>query len=469
MARKKANYPLIEGLEITTLAAEGKAMGRWNDVVVFVPMTVPGDVVDVQIRVKRRRFMEGCVVNYVKRSPLREEPFCEHFGVCGGCKWQNLPYEEQLRFKTAQVRDQLTRIGKIELPEIAPCLGSAATRFYRNKLEFTFADRRWLTREEVESGAALDAAPAVGFHIPNMFDKVLDIRTCWLQPDPSNAIRLETKRFCLEHGYTFHNARAHTGLMRNLIVRTASTGEVMVIVVFGAEDLPRITALLDHLAERFPQITSLFYVVNTKLNDSVGDLDAVCYRGKDHIIEQMEGLRFKVGPKSFYQTNSAQAYELYKVARQFADLHPGETLYDLYTGTGTIANFCAARCARVVGIEYVPEAIADAKVNSELNGIRNTTFYAGDMKAVLDDAFVAANGHPDVIILDPPRAGVDEPVIDVILRAAPERIVYVSCNPATQARDLALMDGAYRVEAVQPVDMFPHTHHVENVVKLVRR
>ena len=469
MARKKANYALIEGLEITTLAAEGKAMGRWNDVVVFVPMTVPGDVVDVQIRVKRRRFMEGCVVNYVKRSPLREEPFCEHFGVCGGCKWQNLPYEEQLRFKTAQVRDQLTRIGKIELPEIAPCLGSAATRFYRNKLEFTFADRRWLTREEVESGAALDAAPAVGFHIPNMFDKVLDIRTCWLQPDPSNAIRLETKRFCLEHGYTFHNARAHTGLMRNLIVRTASTGEVMVIVVFGAEDLPRITALLDHLAERFPQITSLFYVVNTKLNDSVGDLDAVCYRGKDHIIEQMEGLRFKVGPKSFYQTNSAQAYELYKVARQFADLHPDETLYDLYTGTGTIANFCAARCARVVGIEYVPEAIADAKVNSELNGIRNTTFYAGDMKAVLDDAFVAANGHPDVIILDPPRAGVDEPVIDVILRAAPERIVYVSCNPATQARDLALMDGAYRVEAVQPVDMFPHTHHVENVVKLVRR
>ena len=469
MARKKANYPLIEGLEITTLAAEGKAMGRWNDVVVFVPMTVPGDVVDVQIRVKRRRFMEGCVVNYVKRSPLREEPFCEHFGVCGGCKWQNLPYEEQLRFKTAQVRDQLTRIGKIELPEIAPCLGSAATRFYRNKLEFTFADRRWLTREEVESGAALDAAPAVGFHIPNMFDKVLDICTCWLQPDPSNAIRLETKRFCLEHGYTFHNARAHTGLMRNLIVRTASTGEVMVIVVFGAEDLPRITALLDHLAERFPQITSLFYVVNTKLNDSVGDLDAVCYRGKDHIIEQMEGLRFKVGPKSFYQTNSAQAYELYKVARQFADLHPDETLYDLYTGTGTIANFCAARCARVVGIEYVPEAIADAKVNSELNGIRNTTFYAGDMKAVLDDAFVAANGHPDVIILDPPRAGVDEPVIDVILRAAPERIVYVSCNPATQARDLALMDGAYRVKAVQPVDMFPHTHHVENVVKLVRR
>ena len=302
-----------------------------------------------------------------------------------------------------------------------------------------------------------------------MFDKVLDIGKCWLQDDPSNAIRLEAKRFCLEHGYTFHNAREHSGLMRNLIVRTASTGEVMVIVVFGADDRPRITSLLDHLAEAFPQITSLFYVVNTKLNDSVGDLEAVCYRGKDHIIEQMEGLRFKVGPKSFYQTNSAQAYELYKVARDFADLQPDEVLYDLYTGTGTIANFCAARCRRVVGIEYVPEAIADAKINSELNGIRNTAFYAGDMKAVLDDAFVAANGHPDVVILDPPRAGVDEPVLDVLLRAAPQRIVYVSCNPATQARDLAVLDAAYRVEAVQPVDMFPHTHHVENVVKLVRR
>ncbi|MDE6624160.1 MAG: 23S rRNA (uracil(1939)-C(5))-methyltransferase RlmD [Alistipes sp.] len=469
MARKKANYPLIEGLEITTLAAEGKAMGHWNDVVVFVPMTVPGDVVDVQIRVKRRRFMEGYVVRYVKRSPLCAEPFCEHFGVCGGCKWQNLPYEEQLRFKTGQVRDQLTRIGKVELPEIAPCLGSAETRFYRNKLEFTFADRRWLTREEVEAGGDIAPEPAFGFHIPNMFDKVLDIRKCWLQPDPSNEIRLEVKRFCLEHGYTFHNARTHEGLMRNLIVRTASTGEVMVVAVFGADDRERIEALLDHIAGRFPAVTSLFYVVNTKLNDSTGDLDAILYKGKDHILERMEGLSFKVGPKSFYQTNSAQAYELYKVARDFADLKPGDVLYDLYTGTGTIANFCASRCAKVVGIEYVPEAIADAKVNSELNGIGNTSFYAGDMKAVLDDRFVEANGRPDVIILDPPRAGVDEPVIEVIRRAAPERIVYVSCNPATQARDLALLDADYRVAAVQPVDMFPHTHHVENVVKLVRR
>ena len=469
MARKRANHPLVEGLEITTLAAEGKAMGRWNDVVVFVPMTVPGDVVDVQIRLKRRRFMEGYVVRYIKRSPLRAEPFCAHFGVCGGCKWQNLPYDEQLRFKTAQVRDQLTRIGKIELPEIAPCLGSAETRLYRNKLEFTFADRRWLTQEEVASGEALEASPAAGFHIPGMFDKVLDIERCHLQPEPSNAIRLEVKRFCLEHGYTFHNARTHEGLMRNMIVRTASTGEVMVVVVFGADDRARIETLMGHLAATFPAITSLFYVVNEKLNDSVGDLQPVLYAGKDHIVEQMEGLRFKVGPKSFYQTNSKQAYELYKVARDFADLKPGEILYDLYTGTGTIANFCAARCAKAVGIEYVPEAIEDAKVNSAINGIGNTAFYAGDMKEVLDDAFIAANGRPDVVILDPPRAGVDEPVIDVILRAAPERIVYVSCNPATQARDLALMDARYRVAAVQPVDMFPHTHHVENVVKLVRR
>ena len=469
MARKKANYPLLEGLEITTLAAEGKAMGRWNDQVVFVPMTVPGDVVDVQIRVKRRRFMEGYVVRYVRKSPLRAEPFCEHFGVCGGCKWQNLPYEEQLRFKTEQVREQLTRIGKIELPEIAPCLASARTQYYRNKLEFTFADRRFLTYEEIASGVELDAAPAAGFHIPGMFDKVLDIRKCWLQNEPSNAIRLETKRFCLEHGYTFHNARTHEGLMRNLIVRTASTGEVMAIVVFGADDRARIEALLDHLAERFPEITSLFYVVNEKWNDSTGDLDPVLYRGKDHIVERMEGLQFKVGPKSFYQTNSEQAYDLYKVARDFAALEPDDVLYDLYTGTGTIANFCAARCRRVVGIDYVPEAIEDAKANSQLNGIGNTAFYAGDMKEVLSDDFVAANGRPDAVILDPPRAGVDEAVLDVLLRAAPERIVYVSCNPATQARDLALLDGAYRVAAVQPVDMFPHTHHVENVVKLVRR
>ncbi len=469
MARKKANYPLIEGLEITTLAAEGKAMGRYGEVVVFVPLTVPGDVVDVQIRSKRRRYMEGYVVRYVKRSPLAVEPFCPHFGTCGGCKWQNLPYGEQLRQKTDQVRDQLVRIGKIELPEIAPCLPSRTTQFYRNELEFTFADRRYLTREEIAAGDALEAGPALGFHIPGMFDKVLDIEKCYLQGDPSNAIRDEIKRYCLEHDYSFHNAREHRGLMRNVVIRTASTGEVMVIVVFHADERERITALMEHLAARFPEITSLFYVVNPKMNDSTSDLYPACYRCRDHILEEMEGLRFRVGPKSFYQTNSEQAYELYKVARDFAALTGDEVLYDLYTGTGTIANFCAARCRKVVGVEYVEEAVADARINSQLNGITNTTFYAGDMKQVLSDEFVERNGRPDTVILDPPRAGVDEPVIEVILRAAPKRIVYVSCNPATQARDLALMDGDYRVERVQPVDMFPHTHHFENVVLLVRR
>ena len=469
MARKRQTLPLIEGLEITSLAAEGKSIGRHEGAVVFVPMTVPGDVVDVQIRAKHRRFMEGKVVRFVRRSERRVEPVCEHFGVCGGCKWQNLPYDEQLRYKTEQVRDQLTRIGKVELPEIAPCLGSAKQLFYRNKLEFTFADRRWLTYEEIATGGEIEPAPALGFHVPNMFDKVLDINKCWLQADTSNEIRDEIKRFCIEHDYSFHNVREHRGLMRGIIIRTASTGDVMLSVIFNENDQPRIHALLDFVHERFPQITSLIYFVNEKWNDSLTDQTPVCYWGNDHIFEEMEGLRFKVGPKSFYQTNSAQAYELYKVARSFADLQPTDTLYDLYTGTGTIANFCARKCRKVVGIEYVPEAIADAKVNSAINGIDNTAFYAGDMKKVLDSAFIACNGRPDVIILDPPRAGVDEPVIDVILAAAPERIVYVSCNPATQARDLALMNEQYRVVAVQPVDMFPHTHHVENVVKLVRR
>ena len=468
MARKRRELPLIEGLEITTLAAEGKAMGRHDDMVVFVPMTVPGDVVDVQIHNKRRRFMEGSVVRYIVRSPLRVEPFCEHFGVCGGCKWQNLPYEEQLRFKREQVFDQLTRIGKLDLPPVAPTLGSAETTFYRNKLEFTFAPRRWMTYEEVAAGGDIDAGAALGFHIPGRFDKVMDVHRCWLQPDPSNDIRLETKRFCEEHGYSFYDIRQHSGLMRNLVIRTASTGEVMVIVVFAEEDRPRIAALLDHLRDRFPAITSLMYMVNAKLNDSTGDIDAVLWSGHDHIFEEMEGLRFKIGPKSFYQTNSRQAYELYKVARSFADLHGDETVYDLYTGTGTIANFVARHCARVVGIEYVPEAIEDAKHNSALNGIGNTAFFAGDMKDALNDAFIARHGRPDVVILDPPRAGVHEDVIATILRAAPRRIVYVSCNPATQARDLALLAGDYRVTAVQPVDMFPHTHHVENVVRLER-
>ena len=457
---------MIEGLHITTLAAEGKAMGKVDNQVVFVPMTVPGDVVDVQVRKHHRRFMEATVVRFIEKSPLRVEPFCEHFGVCGGCKWQSLPYEEQLNQKTKQVEDQLVRIGHLDIPEVRPCLGSERTREYRNKLEFTFADKRWLTYEEIAEGGDITTTPAVGFHIPGCFDKVLDIRKCHLQVDLSNRIRLATKQFCIDNGYSFHNARAHEGLMRTMVIRTASTGEVMVIVVFNENDTERINALMSHLRDMFPEITSLIYMINEKWNDSLGDREPICFAGKDHIIEEMEGLKFKVGPKSFYQTNSEQAYELYKVTRDFADLKPTDTLYDLYTGTGTIANFCARRAKRVVGVEYVPEAIEDAKVNSMINSIDNTTFYAGDMKDVLSDDFIKRNGQPDVIILDPPRAGVDERVIEVIKRAAPQRMVYVSCNPSTQARDLALLSDMYTIEAVQPVDMFPHTHHVENVVKL---
>ena len=469
MGKRRKDYPLIEGLHITTLAAEGKAMGKVDNQVVFVPMTVPGDVVDVQIRKHHRRFMEGVVVRFVEKSPLRVEHFCEHFGICGGCKWQNLPYQTQLDYKTQQVCDQLVRIGKLEIPEVRPCLGSEQQLYYRNKIEYTFADRRWLTYEEISSGDNIEAAPAVGFHIPGCFDKVLDINKCHLQIDLSNRIRLATKAFCIENGYSFHNARAHEGLMRTMVIRTASTGEVMVIVVFNENDTERINALMSYLKSEFPEITSLIYMINEKWNDSLGDREPICFAGKDHIIEEMEGLQFKVGPKSFYQTNSEQAYELYKVTRDFAELKETDTLYDLYTGTGTIANFCARRAKRVVGVEYVPEAIEDAKINSMINGIDNTTFYAGDMKDVLSDEFVARNGRPDVIILDPPRAGVDERVIEVIKRAAPERMVYVSCNPSTQARDLALLDDMYEILAVQPVDMFPHTHHVENVVKLRKR
>ena len=466
MGKRRKDYPLIEGLHITTLAAEGKAMGKVDNQVVFVPMTVPGDVVDVQVRKHHRRFMEATVVRFIEKSPLRVEPFCEHFGVCGGCKWQSLPYEEQLNQKTKQVEDQLVRIGHLDIPEVRPCLGSERTREYRNKLEFTFADKRWLTYEEIAEGGDIATTPAVGFHMPGCFDKVLDMRKCHLQVDLSNRIRLATKQFCIDNGYSFHNARAHEGLMRTMVIRTASTGEVMVIVVFNENDTERINALMSHLRDMFPEITSLIYMINEKWNDSLGDREPICFAGKDHIIEEMEGLKFKVGPKSFYQTNSEQAYELYKVTRDFADLKPTDTLYDLYTGTGTIANFCARRAKRVVGVEYVPEAIEDAKVNSMINSIDNTTFYAGDMKDVLSDDFIKRNGQPDVIILDPPRAGVDERVIEVIKRAAPQRMVYVSCNPSTQARDLALLSDMYTIEAVQPVDMFPHTHHVENVVKL---
>lgn len=469
MTPRKNKYPLIEGLEIIDMAAEGKSLGKYNDVVVFVPHTVPGDVVDVQINNKRRRFMEGYVVNYVRRSPLRVEPFCKHYGECGGCKWQALPYPMQLEYKQRQVEEQLRRLGKIELPEISPIIGSERSEYYRNKLEFTFSNKRWVPRSEVAAGAATGDGNALGFHIPGMFDKVLDVEWCHLQAEPSNAIRLAVKRLAEEQGLEFYNLRDHQGFLRNIIIRTSTTGEVMVTVVFARDDAERRAGLLDALVREFPSITSLNYIVNDKLNDSIGDREVFCYAGKPYMEERMENLTFRVNPKSFYQTNSEQAYNLYKVARDFAELTGNETVYDLYTGTGTIANFVAAGARRVIGIEYVPEAIEDAKQNSALNGIENTRFFAGDMKDVLNAAFIEQHGHPDVIILDPPRAGIHADVAATILAAAPQRMVYVSCNPATQARDLALFDEAYRVTRVQPVDMFPHTHHVENVVQLVRR
>jgi 23S rRNA (uracil1939-C5)-methyltransferase len=468
MKPKKSKYPQIEGLRITDIAAEGKSLGKYNDMVVFVPHTVPGDVVNIQVNNKRRRFMEGYVLDFVEYSPLRTEPFCKHYGECGGCKWQALPYPMQLEYKQKQVEDQLRRLGGIELPEISPIIGSARSEYYRNKLEFTFSNKRWVPRSEVAEGAAMGSGNALGFHIPGMFDKVLDVEWCHLQDEPSNAIRLAVKRFAEENGLEFYNLREHQGLLRNIIIRTSTTGEVMVTVVFARED-ERNGTLMDFLTKQFPQITSLNYIVNSKLNDSIGDLEAHCYSGKPYMEERMEGLSFRINPKSFYQTNSEQAYNLYKVARDFAELTGEEVVYDLYTGTGTIANFVAAQAKRVVGIEYVPEAIEDAKQNSALNGIGNTLFFAGDMKDVLNEEFIARHGRPDVIILDPPRAGIHADVAATILAAAPARMVYVSCNPATQARDLTIFDPAYRVTKVQPVDMFPHTHHVENVVQLVRR
>ncbi|CDN31028.1 RNA methyltransferase, TrmA family [Mucinivorans hirudinis] len=467
---RRNKYPIIENLQITEIAAEGKALGRDNDIVVFVPNTVPGDVVRVQINNKRRRFMEGYVLEYLTLSPLRCEPVCEHSGECGGCKWQFLPYEKQLEFKQRQVFDQLSRLGGVELPEIEPIIGSQKTEYYRNKLEFTFSNKRWITREEVAQGADItEREGALGFHIPGMFDKVLDVKKCHLQAEPSNAIRLAVRRYAIDNSLEFYDVKQHTGLLRNLMIRTSTTGETMVVVVF-AEDKPQIrTKLLDFLLATFEQITSLCYVINSKLNDSIADQEVLCYAGKPYIEEVMEGLRFRINPKSFYQTNSEQAYNLYKVTREFANLKGDEIVYDLYTGTGTIANFVARSCRKVIGVEYVPEAIEDAKYNSALNGIDNTLFFAGDMKNVLNRDFIERHGRADVIILDPPRAGIDASVAQTILEAAPKSIVYVSCNPATQARDLAIFNEAYRVARVRPVDMFPHTHHVENVVLLTRR
>ena len=469
MGRKRKELPVVENVEITGVAAEGKSIARVDDMVVFIPYGAPGDVVNIKLDKKKRSYAEAHIVDMVKPSPDRVTPACEHFGVCGGCKWQHIPYESQLRYKRDQVVDALTRIAKVEIPEVNPTLGSKETFCYRNKLEYTFSCKCWITFEDLRSGREIADRNALGFHIPGAFDKVLDIKKCWLQDDLSNRIRLFVRQYALAKGYEFYDIKAQQGLMRTLMVRIASTGEVMLIVVFARPEQEKIDDLMGAIAAEFPEITSLLYVVNQKVNDTIADQEVITYRGRDYINEEMEGLQFRIGPKSFYQTNSLQAYELYKVARRMACLKPDDLVYDLYTGTGTIANFVARQVKKVVGIEYVPEAIADAKLNSEVNGIDNTIFFAGDMKDVLTDGFIEEHGRPDVMIIDPPRAGMHEDVVNVILNARPERIVYVSCNPATQARDLALMDSLYRVEEVQPVDMFPHTHHVENVVRMVRR
>lgn len=466
MARKQKQLPIYYEVTITDVAAEGKAIAKVDDMVIFTQYAVPGDVVDLQIFKKKKNYMEGRVIKFHSYSEKRCEAVCEHYGTCGGCKWQILPYDEQIRYKQKQVVDNLTRLGHIELPEITPILGSEKTYFYRNKLEYTFSNRKWLTMEDMQKEHRPEELNGVGFHIPGMFDKVLDINKCWLQDDISNQIRNEIRSYAQANHLTFFDLRNQEGFLRTLMIRTTSTGELMVVVVFFHEDEVARIALLQHLADRFPQITALLYAINSKCNDTITDQEIHCFKGEEAIYEEMEGLRFKIGPKSFYQTNSEQAYELYKVARNFAELTGNELVYDLYTGTGTIANFVSRKARQVIGIEYVPEAIEDAKVNSAINGIDNTLFFAGDMKDILTDRFIEEYGRPDVIITDPPRAGMHEDVVNVILNAEPRRIVYVSCNPATQARDLQLLDVKYKVTAVQPVDMFPHTHHVENVVRL---
>lgn len=469
MARKRKELPLIEGVEIVDVAAEGNSLARVNDMVVFIPYGAPGDIVDVKLKKKKKSYAEGFIVDLIKPSVMRLQPECEHFGVCGGCRWQHLPYEFQLKCKQKQVKDALERIAKINIPDINPILGSDKIWEYRNKMEYTFSNKMWLTYEQMQSEEQFTDRNAAGFHISGAFDKVLDINRCRLQDDFGNELRLFIKHYGKENGYSFYDLREQQGLLRTLMIRISSTGEIMAVMVFGENDASKIKKLLEAVREKFPQITSLLYVINKKVNDTISDQEIMVYSGKDYIEEEMEGLRFRVGAKSFYQTNSLQAYELYSVTRSFAELTGNELVYDLYTGTGTIANFVAGKARHVIGIEYVPEAIEDAKVNSEVNNIKNTEFYAGDMKDVLTDEFIEQHGRPDVMIVDPPRAGMHEDVVNVILNASPKRIVYVSCNPATQARDLALLDSKYIVEAIQPVDMFPHTQHVENVVKLSLR
>lgn len=463
---KRKDKIVLTNIEIESVAAEGNALAHVDGKVLFVPQCIPGDIVDVRLTKKRSGFLEGIVVNMVKPSSLRVEPFCEHYGVCGGCKWQSLPYNLQLEYKQQQVIDQLKRIGHLELPQITPILGSEDIKYYRNKLEFTFSNRRWLlTGEDPEQLSATDRL-GLGFHISGFFDKVLDIKQCHLQAEPSNHIRNFIKAYAIENNLTFFDLREQVGYLRNMIVRTASNGDVMLIVVFAYEDSAAREALLDAVKAKFPQISSLHYVINGKRNDSISDLECIKYSGDDCIYDTMENIKFRIGPKSFYQTNSKQAYRLYSVVRDFANLKGDEVLYDLYTGTGTIGLFLSGRAKKVVGIEYVKEAIDDAKINAQNNGITNSFFYAGDMKDMLTGKFIEENGHPDIVVLDPPRAGIHADVAKVLLEAAPKRMVYVSCNPASQARDLAILSEKYKITAVRPVDMFPHTHHVENVVAL---
>ncbi len=469
--------PLYEKVIITDIGAEGKAIARHDGMVLFTTHVIPGDIVDLQVTRKKNKYQEAKVVKIHEFSPERIPAFCKHFEVCGGCKWQYLPYEKQLYYKQKQVVDQLTRIGRIELPEILSIIGSENEYFYRNKLEFTyrnkleftFSDRRWLTEDEVKSGEKFDNIPALGFHRPGMFDKVLDIHKCWLQPDPSNEIRNSLKEYALSHNLPFFNLKNRSGLLRNLIIRNTLSGETMVIVIFFREEKKARENLLDYIDQKFPGITSLLYVINEKGNDTITDQEILVFKDRDFIMEEMEGLKFRIGPKSFFQTNSQQAHELYKAVRELSSLTGKEIVYDLYTGTGTIANFIANKAHKVIGIEYVPEAIEDARINSELNNISNTVFFSGDMKNILTDQFITENGHPDVVITDPPRAGMSEEVVKAILRASPEKIVYVSCNPATQARDLNILNENYKVRIIQPVDMFPHTHHVENIALLEKR
>lgn len=468
MAKKKFEPYIAEGVEIVDIAHDGRAIGKHDDRVIFVDKAVPGDFVDINVNYRRRQLFEGKIDKLHKPSEYRAEPFCSHFGVCGGCKWQHLNYEGQLKFKQKQVVDALERIGGISTESLIPIYGSEKTTYYRNKMEYTFSNKRWLTEEDMKNAADL-AQDALGFHVPLRFDKIIDIQHCYLQQDPSNEIRNTIRSYALENQLSFYDLKEHKGQLRNLIIRTASTGELMVIVVFAHVSRAVINALMEFVADRFPQITSLSYVVNQKKNDTIFDQEVVTFKGRDHIFEEMEGIKFKISPKSFYQTNSEQAYNLYKITRDFADFKGDELVYDLYTGAGTIANFVAKKVKQVVGVEYVPEAIEDAKINSELNGINNTLFYAGDMKDVLNAEFIAKHGKPNVVITDPPRAGMHADVVARINEMEPEKIVYVSCNPATQARDLALLNEKYEVVKIQPVDMFPQTIHVENVVLLKRR